>query len=266
MAHPRRPGAPRAPRTLRRGPSPQRPSCTGGSATCTDAPRGPEIHHTDERTTMTQGRRRQWTPALAAGAVLAVAGGGFAVAAPGAPQPATPDPAPPTTQVRQVTGATVALGVERLLSDPAELALLDGERVGLITNPTGGDASLTPSVDLLLAGEEDGGYEVTALSAPEHGILGGAPAGAGIESYVDPRTGLTVWSLYGQTQRPTAEMLEDVDVLLFDIQDIGARFYTYIWTMYYAMDAAAECGTAFVGLNRPSPRRDGIDWPAPDAG
>lgn len=210
---------------------------------------------------MTQRRHRTWTPVLAAGAAIAVAGGGFAVAAPGAPQPAAQPAAP---QVLQATGPTVELGIERLLSDPAELARLDGKRVGLITNPTGVDADLTHSVDLLIAGQEEGNYELSALYAPEHGILGGAPAGANIESYVDPRTGLTVWSLYGRTQRPTEEMLEDVDVLLFDIQDIGARFYTYIWTMYYAMDAAAEFDKGFIVLDRPNPLGDRMDGPVLD--
>ena len=157
--------------------------------------------------------------------------------------------------------ATVDLGIERLLNDPAELERLAGQRVGLITNPTGTDSALRHSMDLLIDGEEAGGYEVTALYAPEHGILGGADAGAHVDSYVDPRTGLTVWSLYGETQRPTAEMVEDVDVLIFDIQDIGARFYTYIWTMYYAMDAAAEFGKDFIVLDRPNPLGDRIDGP-----
>ncbi|MGC0252133.1 glycoside hydrolase family 3 N-terminal domain-containing protein [Pseudactinotalea sp. Z1748] len=160
--------------------------------------------------------------------------------------------------------ATVELGIERLLNSPEQTALLEGKRVGLITNPTGVDSDLTHSMDLLIAGQEAGGYELTALYAPEHGILGGAPAGADVESYVDPRTGLRVWSLYGQTQRPTAEMLEDVDVLLFDIQDIGARFYTYIWTMYYAMDAAAEFDKEFIVLDRPNPLGDRIDGPVLD--
>ena len=159
-------------------------------------------------------------------------------------------------------GPTVELGVEVLLDDA--LGLLEGRRVGLITNPTGVDSELTHTVDLLVEHEEEGGYELTALYAPEHGILGGAPAGAAVESYVDPRTGLTVWSLYGATQRPTAEMLEEVDVLVFDIQDIGARFYTYIWTMYYAMDAAAEFDKDFIVLDRPNPLGNRMDGPVLD--
>ena len=159
-------------------------------------------------------------------------------------------------------GPTVELGVEVLLED--QLDLLEGKRVGLITNPTGVDSELTHTMDLLVEHQEEGGYELTALYAPEHGILGGAPAGANVPNYEDPRTGLTVWSLYGATQRPTAEMLEDVDVLLFDIQDIGARFYTYIWTMYYAMDAAAEFGKDFIVLDRPNPLGDRMDGPVLD--
>src|SRR5690606_37061640 len=88
---------------------------------------------------------------------------------------------------------------------------------------------------------------------PEHGIRGGAPAGAYVPSYTDELTGLPVYSLYGPTRKPSPEMLADVDVLVFDIQDIGTRFYTYIWTMYYAMEAAAEQGKAFVVLDRPNP-------------
>ncbi|GAA1736101.1 DUF1343 domain-containing protein [Isoptericola hypogeus] len=153
------------------------------------------------------------------------------------------------------------LGVERLLDDPA---LLEGQRVGLITNPTGVTQDLTSTVDALVAGEEAGGYEVTALYGPEHGVRGGVPAGAYVESYVDERTGLPVYSLYGPTRKPSPEMLEDVDVLLFDIQDIGARFYTYIWTMYYAMEAAAENGKQFVVLDRPNPLGDKADGPILD--
>ncbi|MEE6272057.1 exo-beta-N-acetylmuramidase NamZ domain-containing protein [Georgenia sp. MJ206] len=170
--------------------------------------------------------------------------------------------APASAVESRATTPTLRLGVEVLLEDQADV--LAGKRVGLITNPTGVDSELTHTMDLLIAGEEEGDYELTALYAPEHGILGGAPAGASVESYVDPRTGLTVWSLYGATQRPTAEMLSDVDVLVFDIQDIGARFYTYIWSMYYAMDAAAEFGKDFVVLDRPNPLGDRMDGPVLD--
>ncbi|WP_052437006.1 DUF1343 domain-containing protein [Georgenia sp. SUBG003] len=154
------------------------------------------------------------------------------------------------------------LGVEVLLED--QIDMLEGKRVGLITNPTGTTSDLTHTIDALIAGQEEGDYELTALYGPEHGVRGGVPAGAYVESYTDERTGLPVYSLYGPTRTPSAEMLADVDVLLFDIQDIGARFYTYIWTMYYAMEAAAENGKTFVVLDRPNPLGDRIDGPVLD--
>ncbi|MCC2592279.1 DUF1343 domain-containing protein [Tessaracoccus sp. OS52] len=152
---------------------------------------------------------------------------------------------------RPARGPQVELGVERLLS--TELGLLEGKRVGLITNPTGVDRELVSTIDLLIANEERGGYELTALYGPEHGVRGAEPAGAYIPTYIDETTGLPVYSLYGATRKPSPEMLADVDVLVFDIQDIGTRFYTYIWTMYYAMEAAAEQGKEFIVLDRPNP-------------
>jgi len=97
------------------------------------------------------------------------------------------------------------------------------------------------------------GVEVTALFGPEHGIYGLAEAGIKVADKKDDRFGIPVYSLYGKTAKPTAEMLKDVDVLVFDIQDIGARFYTYIYTMAYAMEAAAENNKPFVVLDRPNP-------------
>lgn len=159
-------------------------------------------------------------------------------------------------------GPPLELGLERLVGE--HLDWLEGQRVGLITNPTGTTRDLEHAIDLLIAAEDDGGFELTALYGPEHGVRGGAPAGAYVESYVDERTGLPVYSLYGPTQKPSPEMLENVDVLLFDIQDIGARFYTYIWTMYYAMEAAAEQDKGFVVLDRPNPLGDRMDGPILD--
>ena len=97
------------------------------------------------------------------------------------------------------------------------------------------------------------GVEVTALFGPEHGIYGLAEAGVKVADEKDDRFGIPVYSLYGKTAKPTTEMLKDVDVLVFDIQDIGARFYTYIYTMAYAMEAAAENRKTFVVLDRPNP-------------
>ncbi|MGO3290625.1 exo-beta-N-acetylmuramidase NamZ domain-containing protein, partial [Brachybacterium sp.] len=144
------------------------------------------------------------------------------------------------------------LGIENLL-DPETLETLRGARVGLITNPTGTDRELRSTIDLLVAAQEGGGFTMAALFGPEHGVRGAEPAGGSVGDYIDEKTGLPVRSLYGATQKPTPEMLADVDVLIFDIQDIGTRFYTYIWTLYYAMEAAGENDKRFLVLDRPNP-------------
>ncbi|XYU17695.1 exo-beta-N-acetylmuramidase NamZ family protein [Bacillus pumilus] len=144
--------------------------------------------------------------------------------------------------------AAVKTGIETLLS--GNLSWLKGKRVGLITNPTGIDANMKNSVDLLF---EHPSIKLTALYGPEHGVRGDAQAGEGVESYTDEKTGLPVYSLYGKTRKPTPDMLKNVDVLLFDIQDVGARYYTYIYTMAYAMEAAKENNIPFVVLDRPNP-------------
>ena len=140
------------------------------------------------------------------------------------------------------------LGVEVLLDEQKDL--IKGQRVGLITNPTGVDQTLNSIVDRLY---NDPDVELTALYGPEHGVRGDAQAGEYVEYYIDEATGLPVYSLYGKTRKPTPEMLEDVDVLLFDIQDVGTRFYTYIYTMAYAMEAAQENDIKFIVLDRPNP-------------
>ncbi len=145
-------------------------------------------------------------------------------------------------------GKELKLGVEVLLDQHKDL--IEGKRVGLITNPTGVDQELNSIVDTL---HNDPDVELTALYGPEHGVRGDAQAGEYVEYYIDDETGLPVYSLYGSTRKPTPEMLENVDVLLFDIQDVGARFYTYIYTMAYAMEAAQENGVEFLVLDRPNP-------------
>ena len=142
----------------------------------------------------------------------------------------------------------VELGVDRLMENPD---ILKGKRVGLITNPTGINAERTSIVDLF---DQSDDFELTALYGPEHGVRGDAQAGSTVSSYIDEVTGLPVYSLYGATKKPTPEMLENVDVLVFDIQDVGTRYYTYIYTMAYAMEAAAENGIPFVVLDRPNPQ------------
>lgn len=142
----------------------------------------------------------------------------------------------------------VTPGVEVLLDDQKEL--LKGKKVGLITNPTGIDSKMNSIVDLL---HDDSDIELTALFGPEHGVRGDAQAGEYVESYIDEKTGLPVYSLYGQTRKPTPEMLENVEVLVFDIQDVGTRYYTYIYTMAYSMEAAKENNIPIVVLDRPNP-------------
>ncbi|MGD2071437.1 MAG: DUF1343 domain-containing protein [Gemmatimonadota bacterium] len=139
-------------------------------------------------------------------------------------------------------------GVEVLLSD--SLHLVEGRRVALVTNHTGVDGAGRSSIDLL---HEHPGVELVALFGPEHGLRGDAGAGDPVESGTDARTGLPVHSLYSSTRRPPPETLEGVDALLFDIQDVGARYYTYVSTMARAMEAAGEAGIPFVVLDRPNP-------------
>jgi uncharacterized protein YbbC (DUF1343 family) len=125
---------------------------------------------------------------------------------------------------------------------------LGGRRVGLITNPSGVDAALHSTVDLLAARRD---LRLVALFGPEHGIRGNAQEA--VPDAVDDRTGLPVYSLYGATLSPTAPMLDGLDVLVFDIQDVGVRFYTYLSTLGIAMQAAAARGLRFVVLDRPNP-------------
>jgi uncharacterized protein YbbC (DUF1343 family) len=144
--------------------------------------------------------------------------------------------------------AQVTPGVEQFLADipPA----LRGKRVGLITNHTGVDSRGVSIIDRLAATR---GVRLVALFAPEHGIRGTAADGERIASAVDEKTRLPIYSLYGATREPTPRMLARVDALLFDMQDVGARPYTYISTMALAMRAAKEKGIPFVVLDRPNP-------------
>ncbi|MEA3244740.1 MAG: DUF1343 domain-containing protein [Gemmatimonadota bacterium] len=143
----------------------------------------------------------------------------------------------------------VVPGIEVLLSD--SIHLVRGKRVGLITNHSGRGRDGTSSIDLLFRSP---GVRLTALFGPEHGLRGEAQAGERVESTVDSATGVPIYSLYGATRVPTPEMLRDVDVLLYDIQDVGARVYTYEWTM--ALTAAAvKARVPFIVLDRPDPIR-----------
>jgi uncharacterized protein YbbC (DUF1343 family) len=158
-----------------------------------------------------------------------------------------------TRQVVSSAGATaggVMPGVEVLLRD--SLHLLQGKRVGLITNHSGRDRRGTSTIDLLYRAP---GVRLTALFGPEHGLRGLARAGDKVSSTTDSSTGVPIFSLYGQTYAPTAEMLREVDVLLYDIQDVGARVYTFEWTMALSAEAAGTLGKKFIVLDRPDPIR-----------
>jgi uncharacterized protein YbbC (DUF1343 family) len=144
-------------------------------------------------------------------------------------------------------------GIEVLLSD--SLHLVAGRRVGLITNQTGIDRERRSSIDRLA---EHDAFELVALYTAEHGIRGDRGEGVPIETEVDGRTGLPIHSIYGQTLAPTPAMLDGVDLLLFDMQDIGARYYTYVSTMAYSMRAAGENGIPFIVLDRPNPIRGDV--------
>lgn len=142
----------------------------------------------------------------------------------------------------------VLTGIDNLKESDFEI--LEGKKVGLITNPTGVDSKLKSTIDIL---DEANSFDLVALFGPEHGVRGDYAAGDKIETYSDPTTKLPVYSLYGKTRKPTPEMLKDIDVLVYDIQDIGCRSYTYISTMGLAMEAAAENDIEFVVLDRPNP-------------
>ncbi len=128
--------------------------------------------------------------------------------------------------------------------------LITGKRVGLVTNQSGVNSLGVSTIDVLV---NDPTVQLTALYGPEHGIDGKAKAGAYVESYTHPTLNIPVYSLYGATRTPTAEMLQHIDVLLFDVQDVGSRTYTYMSTMNYAMKAAARDGKPIIILDRPNP-------------
>lgn len=142
--------------------------------------------------------------------------------------------------------AKVRTGAEMLIEN--YLDELEGHRVGLVMNPTARIGN-THMLDTLMALD----VNITALFAPEHGFRGEAGAGEKIEDGVDQQTGLPVFSLYGDTRKPTSEMLEEVDLLIFDMQDVGARFYTYNATMGLVIEAAADAGVPVWILDRPNP-------------
>ena len=148
-----------------------------------------------------------------------------------------------------VGASQVVPGIETFLSNVPER--LRGKRVGLITNQSATDRAKTPDIDLI-ANHKD--LKLTALFAPEHGIRGTLAAGAKIANEVDPKTGVPVYSLYGGPDRaPNDEMLKNVDVLVYDLLEVGGRTWTYVSTMALSMEAAKKKGIPFVVLDRPNP-------------
>jgi uncharacterized protein YbbC (DUF1343 family) len=127
-------------------------------------------------------------------------------------------------------------------------SLFKEKRVGLITNPTGVNCDLKSTIDIL--SEET---NLVALFSPEHGVRGDLQAGVKAEDYVDQVTGIKVYSLYGKAKKPTEEMMSQIDLLAFDIQDVGARYYTFLYTMAYALMACKENGKKMVVFDRPNP-------------
>ena len=151
-------------------------------------------------------------------------------------------------RIRGVRNGKVQTGIDVLVAE--NFAPLAGMRVGLITNHTGRDAQGRRTIDLLYRAP---GVKLRAIFGPEHGFTGTADEGAPVASGQDPATHLPVYSLYGKTTRPTDKMLAGLDALVFDIQDAGVRFYTYVTTLGYAMEAAAKKGIAVYVLDRPNP-------------
>ena len=150
--------------------------------------------------------------------------------------------------VAMTAGAVVKPGIE-VLRDGG-FKELQGKRVGLVTNPSGIDNNLKSTVDIL---NEAPGVTLVALFGPEHGVRGNAHAGDAVGDAVDPATGIKMYSLFGKTHKPTPEMLKGIDVLIYDIQDIGCRSYTFYATMGVCMEACAENNVEFMVLDRPNP-------------
>ncbi len=145
-------------------------------------------------------------------------------------------------------GEEFRLGSEVLMDNMRYL--VRNKKVGLVTNQSGVNSRGVSTIDLLHEAED---IELVALYGPEHGIDGTAKAGEYVESYIHPELGIPVYSLYGATRMPTEDMLEGIDILLYDIQDIGGRSYTYISTLNYCMQAAAKNDLPVVVLDRPNP-------------
>ncbi|MCX8056827.1 MAG: DUF1343 domain-containing protein [Ignavibacteria bacterium] len=147
------------------------------------------------------------------------------------------------------TFGKVKLGNEKLIND--YFHLIEGKKIGIIANHT--SILYDRKQHLVDYLHETNKVEIVAVFGPEHGFRGNAPDGIKIDNTKDEKTGITIYSLYGKTNKPTPEILKDIQVLIFDIQDVGARFYTYISTLYLCLEAAAENDIEFVVCDRPNP-------------
>jgi len=148
----------------------------------------------------------------------------------------------------QATGPSVKFGIDCLADDGFKI--LQGKRVGIVANPASVDANLTSTVDRIRSAPN---VKVVALFGPEHGIWGDEYAGVTVKDKKDPHTGIPIFSVYGKTRKPTTQMIKPLDVLVFDLQDIGSRSYTYISTLKTCMEACAEHDVEMVVLDRPNP-------------
>ena len=149
------------------------------------------------------------------------------------------------------TGAEVLMAYEEIVDGETAVAVV-GNQTSMVGN--------THLVDTLIARE----VSVTKIFCPEHGFRGTAAAGAHVDNSIDPKTGRPIISLYGKNKKPTPEQLKDVDCVVFDLQDVGCRFYTYISTLHYVMEACAERGISVIVLDRPNPNGHYVDGPVLD--
>lgn len=180
--------------------------------------------------------------------VATVAAAGLGVTAQGVTLTGYNETSAGAGQRREVSGRNGATLTGLDVLEAENFQPLQGKRIGLITNQTGLDRQGRRNIDVM----KQAGIRIAALFSPEHGFAGALDR-PGIEDTVDYKTDIKVYSLYGQTLRPTPAMLQGIDALVFDIQDVGARFYTYETTMAYALEAAAKAGIPFYVLDRPDP-------------
>lgn len=164
------------------------------------------------------------------------------------------EPAQP--KLKESVEQPTVVGAERI---SLYIELLKNKRVGVVSNQTSTIGN-THLVDTLLSL----GIKIQRVFSPEHGFRGNHDAGANIDHSVDQKTGLPIFSLHGKTKKPTKESLEDIDIIVFDIQDVGVRFYTYISTLHYVMEAVAEQQKPIIVLDRPNPNAHYIDGPVLD--